>query len=89
VSSLESAVEAAVRAAYEGWVDPTDAPPDPPRRLQLVPEDGSLPGPTRRRRVITWADILGAAEAAADIGPQVRAELARIERVSPTSTAHR
>jgi len=81
VSSLDAAVEAAVRAAYEGWVGPVDEPPDPPKRLRLVPNDGHLRGPKRRRRVVTWADILEAAEGAADIGPRVRAELARTGRV--------
>jgi len=81
VSSLETAVEAAVRAAYEGWVGLTGERPDAPRPLPLVPRDGPVPRPKRRRAMVTWAEILDAAESAADIGRQVRAELARAKYV--------
>jgi hypothetical protein len=77
VPSLEAAVEAAVRAAYQGWVGHPLEPPEGGRRLQVVPSDGLLQRPKRRQRLVTWVQILDAAERAADIGPQVHAELAR------------
>jgi hypothetical protein len=79
VWTIEQAVEAAVRTAYEAWLGqearPTDlrqARSDHPRT-----ETGRC-RPTVQSNVVGWDRILGCADAAADIGPQIRAELARV-----------
>jgi hypothetical protein len=77
VGTIESAVEAAVRAAYEAWLGPDSRSTD---LLQEHPTNhprASRRSPTVRSSVVGWDAILRCADAAADIGPQIRAELAR------------
>ena len=76
--TIEQAVEAAVRAAYEAWLgqDPgaNDLPQARPTHLQ---SETARDGPAVPSNVVGWDRILRYADAAADIGPQIRAELAR------------
>jgi hypothetical protein len=75
VSALEEVVEAAVRRAHAEWTGPSEQSTlGRPWPVNEVKPPLRRAGPTSR--VVSWTQIKWFAESAADIGPQVRAELA-------------
>jgi hypothetical protein len=90
---LEDSIEALVRAAFEELKQIEDAHPGPEATpgFSASPSEGVPASPSDESdfagqpppNVVSWADIEAFAETAADIGPQVRAELARYHLPRP------
>jgi len=78
VWTIEQAVEAAVRAAYEAWLGQGPGANDLPQARPTHPRsEAARVGSPVPSNVVGWDRILRCADAAADIGPQIQAELAR------------
>ena len=82
-TTLEDSIESLVRTAHDEWTQI--------ERVNAVTEEAQASLPSLNdhgdgqppRKMVTWADIEAFAEAATDIGPQIRTELARYHLPRP------
>ncbi len=82
-TTLEDSIESLVRTAHEEWTQierVNAATGEAPASRPSLNGDGDGQPP---RKMVSWADIEAFAEAATDIGPQIRTELARYHLPRP------
>ena len=82
-TTLEDSIESLVRTAHEEWTQierVNAATGEAPASRPSLNGDGDGQPP---RKMVSWADIEAFAEAATDIGPQIRTELSRYHLPRP------